>query len=107
MPPEVAFLLVVTLLGVEHIHFPAGEDEAGAVRGVAGGQTVAAMSMMAQVEGLFLDPVHTAKTFAGALGLLRQGCIKPGARVLFDHTGGQPALFACLPEIDAKLTSDS
>jgi L-cysteate sulfo-lyase len=74
--------------------------------GQVGPQTVAAMSMMAQFEGLFLDPVYTAKTFAGVLGLLSEGKIKPGARVLFVHTGGQPALFAYQPEIEANLPSN-
>ncbi len=53
-----------------------------------------AIVMMARQEGLFLDPVYTAKSFAGVPGLVREGVIEPGARVLFVHTGGQPALFA-------------
>lgn len=70
--------------------------------GQVGPQTVAAMRMMAQYEGLFLDPVYTAKSFAGVLGLLEQGTIAPGSRVLFIHTGGTPALFAYQDEIEAE-----
>ncbi len=40
-----------------------------------------------------LDPVYTAKTFAGVLGLLEEGIIKKGQKVLMLHTGGLPALF--------------
>jgi L-cysteate sulfo-lyase len=61
----------------------------------------AALHMMARNEGLFLDPVYTAKSFAGVLGLLSEGKITPGMRVLFVHTGGQPALFACQDEVSA------
>jgi D-cysteine desulfhydrase family pyridoxal phosphate-dependent enzyme len=68
--------------------------------GQVGPQTVKAMRMMAQYEGLFLDPVYTAKTFAGVLGLLEEGTIQPGARVLLIHTGGLPALFAYQAEIE-------
>jgi L-cysteate sulfo-lyase len=75
--------------------------------GQIGPQTIRAMSMMAQFEGLFLDPVYTSKCFAGVLGLLEEGKIESGARVLFVHTGGQPALFGYQAEIEAALTSDS
>jgi len=72
--------------------------------GQVGRQTAEAMTLMARYEGLFLDPVYTAKTFAGVLGLLEEGTIRPGNRVLFVHTGGQPALFAYQAEIEAALT---
>lgn len=52
-----------------------------------------ALADMARFEGLFLDPVYTAKAFAGLPGLLADGTIRPGQRVLFLHTGGLPALF--------------
>lgn len=62
--------------------------------GLMGPLAQKATDMMAHMEGLFLDPVYTAKTFAGVLGLLTEGVIRPGMRVLFVHTGGSPALFA-------------
>ena len=71
--------------------------------GQVGRRTAEAMTMMARYEGLFLDPVYTAKTFAGVLDLLEEGKIRPGMRVLFVHTGGQPALFAYQAEIEASL----
>lgn len=58
-----------------------------------------AIMMMARQEGLFLDPVYTGKSFAGVPGLVKEGIIEPGARVLFIHTGGQPALFAYQGEL--------
>ena len=56
--------------------------------------TRAALQRMAAVEGILLDPVYSAKTFAGLLGLLEEGAISKGQKVLLLHTGGLPALFA-------------
>lgn len=55
--------------------------------------TMSAMAMAARLEALMLDPVYTGKTMAGLVALVREGTIRPGARVLFVHTGGLPALF--------------
>jgi len=71
--------------------------------GQVGPQAAQAISLMARFEGLFVDPVYTGKSFAGVLGLLDEGTITPGMRVLFVHTGGQPALFAYQAEIEAAL----
>jgi len=46
----------------------------------------------ARLEGLFLDPVYTGKALAGLFQVAATGAI--GGRLLFWHTGGQPALFA-------------
>ncbi|MFV2035708.1 MAG: pyridoxal-phosphate dependent enzyme, partial [Halocynthiibacter sp.] len=69
--------------------------------GQVSAKTGEALSMMARREGLFLDPVYTAKTFSGLLDLLKEGQIKPGMRVLFVHTGGLPALFAYQNKIES------
>ena len=53
-----------------------------------------AMALAARREGLLLDPVYTGKAMAGLIAHVRSGRIAPGSRVLFVHTGGQPALFA-------------
>lgn len=55
--------------------------------------TMSAMAMAARLEALMLDPVYTGKTMAGLVALARSGALQPGARVLFVHTGGLPALF--------------
>jgi D-cysteine desulfhydrase family pyridoxal phosphate-dependent enzyme len=55
--------------------------------------TVSAMAMAARLEALMLDPVYTGKAMAGLVALARDGAFRPGARVLFVHTGGLPALF--------------
>jgi D-cysteine desulfhydrase len=57
-------------------------------------EMVEAVRMLAQVEGILLDPVYTGKAMAGLIGLVRQGRFKKGEHVLFVHTGGSPALYA-------------
>ena len=54
-------------------------------------ETVKALQLTAQCEGLFLDPVYTAKAMAGLFHLVKRHEIS--GNVLFWHTGGQPALF--------------
>ncbi|MBR6008924.1 MAG: pyridoxal-phosphate dependent enzyme, partial [Clostridia bacterium] len=54
----------------------------------------AAVRLMAEREGIFLDPVYTGKAFAGLIRMAREGLFKPGEKVLFIHTGGAGGLFA-------------
>jgi 1-aminocyclopropane-1-carboxylate deaminase/D-cysteine desulfhydrase-like pyridoxal-dependent ACC family enzyme len=55
-------------------------------------ETRAAIKRTAHAEGLFLDPVYTGKVMAGLIKIGQAGEFE-GRRVLFWHTGGQPALF--------------
>jgi len=52
-----------------------------------------AIKMVAETEGLFIDPVYTASAMAGLIDLCRQGFFKPDDTVVFLHTGGTAALF--------------
>ena len=51
-----------------------------------------AIKLMAQVEGILLDPVYTGRAFGGLIDLIRWGAFTRGQRVLFWHTGGTAAL---------------
>ncbi|MFQ5624662.1 MAG: D-cysteine desulfhydrase family protein [Paracoccaceae bacterium] len=68
--------------------------------------TVEAIELTARTEGLFLDPTYTGKTMAGLIGLARSGELA-GKRVLFWHTGGQPALFAYADQLAATVSADN
>lgn len=57
-------------------------------------QGTRAIRLLAQTEGLMLDPVYTGKAFAGMLHWIEQGKVKPGSTVVFWHTGGATALFS-------------
>jgi L-cysteate sulfo-lyase len=54
----------------------------------------AALARLLNAEGLLLDPVYTAKAFAGLLGEAARGRFGRDEPVVFVHTGGLPALFA-------------
>lgn len=53
-----------------------------------------AIQLFARTEGILLDPVYTGKEAAGLIGLIRQGRLTKGQKVLFVHTGGSPAIYA-------------
>jgi D-cysteine desulfhydrase len=57
-------------------------------------EMIEAVRMLAQVEGILLDPVYTGKAMAGLIALVRKGVFTKGQNVLFVHTGGSPALYA-------------
>ena len=65
-----------------------------------------AMALAAGREGLLLDPVYTGKAMAGLIAHVRSGRIAPGGRVLFVHTGGQPALFAYADSLGPWLSEE-
>ena len=53
-----------------------------------------ALALAARRAALLLDPVYTGRAMAGLIAHVRSGRIAAGSRVLFVHTGGQPAIFA-------------
>ena len=55
-----------------------------------------AITTMASLEGLFLDPVYTGKAFAGLIALAREGRFRKTDNVLFLHSGGAGGLFAVM-----------
>ena len=61
---------------------------------------VEAIRLLAESEGLLLDPVYTGKAMAGCLEMVRSGELEAGRDIVFLHTGGSPALFA-YPELFA------
>ena len=58
----------------------------------------AAVRLMAEKEGIFLDPVYTGKAFAGLIAMAQEGAFREGEKVLFLHTGGAGGLFAISEE---------
>ena len=62
--------------------------------GVVTDESRAALELLAQQEGLLLDPSYTSKAMAGMLAHVRGGWWKNGQILVFLHTGGTPALFA-------------
>jgi 1-aminocyclopropane-1-carboxylate deaminase/D-cysteine desulfhydrase-like pyridoxal-dependent ACC family enzyme len=92
------------LLGVE-AHFEAREIVnleigAGPAYGVSSPESIEATKLAAVTEGLILDPVYTAKGMAGLIAAARRGLFTDQETIVFVHTGGQPALFACAEDPD-------
>ncbi|MCH8333429.1 pyridoxal-phosphate dependent enzyme, partial [Candidatus Sumerlaeota bacterium] len=74
--------------------------------GVLTDSVVEALSLAARDEGLILDPVYTAKAMAGCIERARDSSETQGRRLLFVHTGGQPALFAYERALTEAFKSD-
>lgn len=62
-----------------------------------------ALMLMAETEGILLDPVYSAKVFSGLLAHHAAGRWTPGQRLVFIHSGGTPAIFAYHDEIKRHL----
>ena len=60
---------------------------------------MAAVKLLAQLEGILLDPVYTGKAMAGLIDGITQKRFKDEGPILFVHTGGAPALFAYQPHL--------
>jgi 1-aminocyclopropane-1-carboxylate deaminase len=56
--------------------------------------TIAAIRMAGQLEGMLTDPVYEGKSMAGLIAMARAGEFPKGARLLYVHLGGAPALNA-------------
>ena len=69
-------------------------DQCGPGYAISSPEGAAAVSLMAQQEGIFLDPVYTGKAFAGLLAMAAEGAFRPEDKVLFLHSGGAGGLFA-------------
>lgn len=72
--------------------------------GIPEESTLEAIRLLAQQEGILLDPVYSAKGMAGLIGMIRQGFFRPVDSILFLHTGGSTALFAYQDQLLDALT---
>lgn len=70
------------------------DDYLGEGYGIVGDPEREAIRLLAQLEGILLDPVYTGRAMAGLIDLIRWGAFTRGQTILFWHTGGTPALFA-------------
>lgn len=62
--------------------------------GLPSPETLEAMRLAARLEGMITDPVYEGKSLQGMIDLIQRGEIPAGARVLYAHLGGAPALNA-------------
>jgi L-cysteate sulfo-lyase len=89
---------VATHLGLPGIvkaeHVVANCDYVGQGYGIPTEGMVAAVKLLAEKEGILLDPVYSGKGMAGLIDLVRKGHFKKDENVVFLHTGGAVGLFA-------------
>ncbi|MET8307223.1 pyridoxal-phosphate dependent enzyme [Micromonospora sp. NPDC005173] len=52
-----------------------------------------ALTLVARLEGIILDPTYTGRAMAALIAATRRGEIEPGNTTVFIHTGGVPGLF--------------
>ena len=67
---------------------------AGPDYGLPDEATIAAIRITARLEAMLTDPVYEGKSMAGLIAMARSGEIPRGAKVLYVHLGGAPALNA-------------
>jgi len=68
-------------------------DYIGDGYGKVGESERAAIQLLAELEGILLDPVYTGRAMAGLIDMVQGGSFSKDDTVLFWHTGGAPALF--------------
>ena len=62
---------------------------------------IEAVTLLARLEGVLLDPVYSGKGMAGLIDLVRRGAIGRDRTVVFLHTGGAVGLFGYLDAFQA------
>ncbi len=61
--------------------------------GILNQETARAIRLVAETEGILLDPVYTGRAMVGLLDLIEKGYFEKDDNIVFWHTGGTPALF--------------
>lgn len=69
-------------------------DYAYPAYGIPSPETNAAIRLCARTEGMLTDPVYEGKSMQGLLDLVRKGFFPQGAKILYAHLGGVPAINA-------------
>ena len=75
------------------------DDYLGKGYGIMGDPEREAIRLVAETEGLLLDPVYTGRAMAGLIDLIRKDTFSHEEKVLFWHTGGTAGLFAYAEEL--------
>ena len=84
-----------------HDNIEANDNYFGEAYGIPTPAMKEAVGLLAETEGVLLDPVYSGKAMAGLIDLVRQGTFNKDENVVFIHTGGQAGLFAYEPAFAA------
>ena len=69
-------------------------DYAYPAYGIPSEETKDAIRLCARLEGMMTDPVYEGKSMQGLIDLVKKGFFPSGAKVLYAHLGGVPAINA-------------
>ena len=69
------------------------EDYLAEGYGILNKEVSESIRLVAETEGMLLDPVYTGKAMTGLLDWIGKGRFEKGANIVFLHSGGTPALF--------------
>ena len=69
------------------------DEYVGEGYGIIYEEVLETINLVAETEGIFLDPVYTGKAMVGLIDLIRKNWFNKDDTVLFLHTGGTAALF--------------
>jgi L-cysteate sulfo-lyase len=78
---------------VKRAHIVANADYVGPGYGLPTQGMRDAVKLVAQMEGILLDPVYTGKGMDGLIDLVRKGFFAKDSNIVFLHTGGSAGLF--------------
>jgi L-cysteate sulfo-lyase len=78
---------------VKREHVAANCDYVGQGYGLPTEGMVEAVKLLANMEGILLDPVYSGKGMAGLIDLVSKGHFKKTDNIVFLHTGGSVGLF--------------
>ena len=79
------------------------EDYAGKAYEEPTPVALSAIKLVAQTEGILLDPIYTGRAMAGLIDLIKQGHFKKDDNIIFIHTGGTPTLFPYREDLTTHL----
>ena len=84
-----------------HDNIEANDNYFGEAYGIPTPAMKAAVGLLAETEGVLLDPVYSGKAMSGLIDLVRKGTFGKDDNIAFVHTGGQAGLFAYEPAFAA------
>jgi L-cysteate sulfo-lyase len=84
-----------------HDNIEANDNYFGEAYGIPTPAMKEAVGLLAETEGVLLDPVYSGKAMAGLIDLVRKGTFGKDENIVFIHTGGQAGLFAYKPAFAA------
>lgn len=79
------------------------EDYAGKAYEEPTPEALNAIKLVAETEGILLDPIYTGRALAGLIDLIKQGHFEMDEKIVFIHTGGTPTLFPYREDLTTHL----